>query len=156
MRVLYVRLLRESEMSILSDSSGHLLMRKCFIDPVLQETTLHILSPSLWRLMGFYDKKKKGQSTFIFIALIQSLSVPFASLSASGVFQGRHGPAKRGSLGTAVQPRLLDHPLNVLSCQLKKSQDLGCQVQIDFLRVGACLAGPRSRTGRCIQTLLIH
>lgn len=74
MRVLYVRLLRESKMSILSDSSGLLLMRKCFIDPVLQETTLHILSPSLWRLMGFYDKKKKGQSTFIFIALIQSLS----------------------------------------------------------------------------------
>lgn len=64
MRVLYVRLLRESEMSILSDSSGLLLMRKCFIDPVLQETTLHILSPSLWRLMGFYDKKKKRSINF--------------------------------------------------------------------------------------------
>ena len=39
MRVLYVRLLRESKMYILSDSCGLFWVTKCFIGPVVQEAT---------------------------------------------------------------------------------------------------------------------
>lgn len=44
MKVLYVRLLRESEIDLLSDSYGLFLVMKCFIDPVMQEVTLCISS----------------------------------------------------------------------------------------------------------------
>jgi len=44
MRVLYVRLLRENEIYVLSDSCGLFLVMKCFIDPVVQEAALRISS----------------------------------------------------------------------------------------------------------------
>lgn len=108
--------------------------------------------------MGFYGKRRKCQLTLIFVTIIQSLSVPFASLSSSALLSGtRTGQEPQGTVIKEPPPPDPDGPVGVGNCRPKNPHEIKTlAVKSSKLIFSGYEQGQEAGLGRCALTLLIN